>query len=446
MNLICLSALIANAVHGEPALPPVADCPSCNFVIVVLDVVRAFNTSPYGYERDTTPNLRRAAEQGVLFEKAYSVATWTVPSVGSMLSLSQVIDNGLDFGWDPTFASWHEWSSGITPVARVLQSRGWTTEAFIQSSVVRQDLGFPDGFMSWNTYPDVSPPFDEVAQEMSAQAKKEKPFFFYVHYRGAHVSLLPPEEYRSLFTADGKPLEYPEGGFTYDHAKQVPDGAEKFITAFDQTVRWYDDGVGTLLDTWNDPQVSDKTYFLVLADHGESLGEGQKWTRWGHCGSAWEERSRIPMVLLGPGLPKGYVVKSAVSSLDIIRTVLSIVGADPDGVSTWRGVELRETSPTYIVTQGSSKDLEQRWVSLRTQDGLKVRIQNSTSKTRLYDLSQEDTIISPANDPALLQALDGAVRYFQALEQTAPQGSAGGTEINLSEEELQKLRELGYIE
>jgi Sulfatase len=43
-----------------------------NIVLITMDTVRADHLSIYGYRRDTTPNLARLAEKGVLFENAIS--------------------------------------------------------------------------------------------------------------------------------------------------------------------------------------------------------------------------------------------------------------------------------------------------------------------------------------------------------------------------------------
>ncbi len=70
--------VLAGLAKAAPGTP--------NVLLIVLDTVRADALSPYGYERDTTPNLARLAERGVRFEHARSTAPWTLPSHASLFT------------------------------------------------------------------------------------------------------------------------------------------------------------------------------------------------------------------------------------------------------------------------------------------------------------------------------------------------------------------------
>ena len=57
-----------------------------NVILVTIDTLRADRVSAYGIAEDTTPFLDELAADGVLFTRAYSTSSWTVPSVASLLS------------------------------------------------------------------------------------------------------------------------------------------------------------------------------------------------------------------------------------------------------------------------------------------------------------------------------------------------------------------------
>ncbi|MFB6187416.1 MAG: sulfatase-like hydrolase/transferase [Halobacteriaceae archaeon] len=57
-----------------------------NVILIVVDTLRADRLSCYGYENETSPFLDSLAEEGMRFENAYSVASWTVPVHGSLFS------------------------------------------------------------------------------------------------------------------------------------------------------------------------------------------------------------------------------------------------------------------------------------------------------------------------------------------------------------------------
>jgi len=73
------------AFWAEPAITvPDADAPL--LVIYLVDTLRADHTTPYGYGRDTTPELQRFARDAVVFEQAISHASWTKPAVASLFT------------------------------------------------------------------------------------------------------------------------------------------------------------------------------------------------------------------------------------------------------------------------------------------------------------------------------------------------------------------------
>jgi arylsulfatase A-like enzyme len=57
-----------------------------NFLILVFDALSAKNMSLYGYERETTPNLARFAEQATVYHRHYAGGNHTSPGVGSLLT------------------------------------------------------------------------------------------------------------------------------------------------------------------------------------------------------------------------------------------------------------------------------------------------------------------------------------------------------------------------
>src|SRR5262249_37398743 len=57
-----------------------------NILLITMDTTRADHLTPYGYSRDTSPNIAKFAAGGTLFENAYSVSSWTLPSHSSIFT------------------------------------------------------------------------------------------------------------------------------------------------------------------------------------------------------------------------------------------------------------------------------------------------------------------------------------------------------------------------
>ncbi len=57
-----------------------------NIIVIVFDAFSAYNVSLYGYQRETTPNLARLAEQAVVYHNHYAGGNSTMPGTASILT------------------------------------------------------------------------------------------------------------------------------------------------------------------------------------------------------------------------------------------------------------------------------------------------------------------------------------------------------------------------
>ena len=87
---------------GAPTLSGAAATTLPNVVFYIFDGGAADFMSVYDYNRRTTPNLEKLAARGVVFERAYSNASWTLPSTASfMTSLQTSVTGGLPGNGNP---------------------------------------------------------------------------------------------------------------------------------------------------------------------------------------------------------------------------------------------------------------------------------------------------------------------------------------------------------
>ena len=133
---IAVSLLLSGAcpVWGSQSLVK-----SPNILLVSIDTLRKDHCSVYGYNRDTTPNLRKFAEQGARFDLAYSASSTTGPSHASLFTslyppAHQVLSNGYKLGQE------------YNTLAEHLSSLGYQTAACVASYVLNANYGFSQGF------------------------------------------------------------------------------------------------------------------------------------------------------------------------------------------------------------------------------------------------------------------------------------------------------------
>ena len=110
-----------------------------NIVLVLVDTLRADWTTPYGYERDTTPELQRWAERGALFERARAQSSWTKVSMASLFTSLWPRSHGVRHPTDGLGAN-------AQTLAGVLKEAGYHTYGVQSNGWLDQSFGFQQGF------------------------------------------------------------------------------------------------------------------------------------------------------------------------------------------------------------------------------------------------------------------------------------------------------------
>ena len=111
-----------------------------NIVIITLDTTRADRLSPYGYMDASMPALERLAREGVIFDRALTVAPLTLPAHSSVFTGLFPPRHGVRDIADRALASNH------TTLAETLRAHGFRTGAFVSSVVLASDRGLAQGF------------------------------------------------------------------------------------------------------------------------------------------------------------------------------------------------------------------------------------------------------------------------------------------------------------
>ena len=130
------------ALARLPEAPPGAK----NVILIVMDTVRAENLSLQGYERETTPNLKRWAGKGVRFDMALSPAPWTYPSHSCFLTGQ----------WPYKLNSQFQYvlNAPFPTLAEFLASRGYLTAGFVANNdFCSYETGLDRGFAHYEDYP-----------------------------------------------------------------------------------------------------------------------------------------------------------------------------------------------------------------------------------------------------------------------------------------------------
>ncbi|MCB9777137.1 MAG: sulfatase-like hydrolase/transferase [Alphaproteobacteria bacterium] len=402
-----------------PLLFACAPQPPPAVLLVTLDTTRADHLGSYGYMLAETPNLDQLAADGARFARAYSSAPLTTPSHSTIMTgrappTHGVRDNG-DF---------------ILPddeltLAERLSAAGWDTAAFTAAFPTQARFGLAQGFdvysdrldrqpdqLDWSDHRRADVVVDDAIATLRDRADADRPLFVWVHLFDAHAPYEPPEPWASR------------------HREQPYDGEIAFADA----------QVGRLLAWWDEARPD--SVVVVTADHGEGLGDGGELT---HGFLLHDPTMRVPLLVRTRGtlpgetdaLPRlrgGAVFSDPVGHVDIVPTVLALVGLPGDG--RLQGADLRQGGSDRIYSEAVAGWRTLGLSSLRaetTAAGRYVEGAHGRFHPASGDLITTTALPPRPGDAASLADL------------VAVLGDAQATGDGLSLDDTRRLAALGYV-
>ncbi len=326
-------------------------------IIVVFTDDQTFNAIGYNDSEVHTPNLDRLANEGLIFENTFVASPICAASRASMLTGLYPQQHQVVALARENFAGFQAGGAKADlTLASQLESLGYRSVAYGKSH-----LGDPTTFGF--TEGEETGPYDDTetfarVEEFIASNRAQQPFFLWVAPRQPHVPLLPDPVWLDLYETDSlelpsnyrvAPLELsinnqglPGEDYYRDSEyvrnwRQLPAGPPRtpevmraFIHAYYAVISHLDHQIGAMVDQLKLAGLWKSTVLFFLSDNGYHLGShglGNKITM-------HEESVRVPMFVVGLGIPKGSRTSALVSSLDLYPTLLRMAGSKsiPDHV------------------------------------------------------------------------------------------------------------------
>lgn len=340
-----------------------------NFLVFMSDEHGPMFSGTYGHDLVKTPNMDRIAEQGVTFENGYCNSPLCTPSrlsfmTGKYVSHCQGWDNSTplyvgrvtwawllkSLGYD-TALNGKMHMMGPRPLNGFDEQLSHDPHAANEHAVIRWKDGITKGQTPWpdvlNAGPGRSPVIDhDEAVEAAAHdylqdpARQEAPWAMVCGFISPHFPLNVPEPFFSMYYPDNVDLPNNPPG----HLESLPPAATRLqrLTGTagpyteDQLLRaraaYYgmitclDEKYGRILDTLEKNGQAENTVIVHTSDHGEMAGEHGLWRKM--C--FYEQSARIPLQMAWPGhLPEGRWERGATSNVDIVATMMDLVGINP---------------------------------------------------------------------------------------------------------------------
>ncbi len=421
LGLVLVAATILVSCKPRPTgTTPAPQLRPLNLVLITIDTLRADRLHCYGNDQIETPALDRLAQKGVLFENAVAQVPLTPPShasifTGTYPTVHHVRNTG-GFVLQP---------SSVT-LATILQQQGWNTAGFIGASVLKKYFGFNQGFA---VYDDQMPKPEKSQEEREYPERRAvkvvdhalewlntqsgKPLFVWLHLYDPHEPYSPPEPFHQKY---------------HDNL-------------YDGEVAYTDQQIGRFLDAVEKKSPPEQTLIVALADHGESLGEHGEYN---HGVFLYDSTLRIPFLIAGPGVPAGVRVKQQVRTIDVLPTILDLMGGKPpdacQGQSLAPAFTGKQLPAVYSYAETLYPKINMGWAELRairTAHWKYIR----APKPELYDLTRD-----PGETTNVIDSHPNEVHELDArLKALTPAAAEKVSSIPGDPRTMAQLKSLGYL-
>jgi arylsulfatase A-like enzyme len=482
--LVSSVALSSTGQAGSHAASPaIASTGRPNLVLIVMDTVRADHVSALGYERDTTPNLKRLAGDSVVYTNAVSASDITLTSHASLFTGMYPSWHGA-YCQPPEATYGRELTKQYPTLAEVLQANGYQTVGVAANLYLRAGFGLERGFDVFRIPRPVPLLADEtrhllrrtlrrglsfavdtaqfdrlysLGEDIDAalfstlqqRTKPGAPLFVFLNYMDAHFPYVPPAPYNASFpgkrpriTQDD--LEQEQTLISRDQGQPAGYGPH-CVSQYDGGIAYVDAQVGKVIDWLKREKAYDNTMIVVTSDHGESFGERH---RVGHANSPYQNLLHVPLLIKYPRGARLGVESRPASLIDVAPTILRTVQAPLPKAMQGRSLAdagdprtiYSETFPCPVM---QPPECPKGCTAKAVFDWPMKFISSSNGKRELFDLSSDPD----EHRNLYIQQQERATQLDAALgawKKILPSQTRQNKQVD--PEKLKQLKGLGYIQ
>ncbi len=296
LPLILAALACLSRAYGQTSSTPV--------ILISIDTLRADHLSAYGYKPIKTPNIDSFAEHGTLFTQADCQIPFTMPSHASMLTSVYPFENQVE---ENAVAM----PPGAVTLASVLRSHGYKTGAFIGTVFMEKEMGLDQGFDFYDS-PFHYDAFSPISGTMFLGATPGSPNAGKDRRDGA---LVIRSARQWLAANSSQPL------FAFVH---LFDMHKPYRNGYDGQLAYVDRLIGTFKQSLIQAGLWDKALVILVADHGESLGDHGESS---HGYFIYESTLHVPLIVHWPVGTSNHPARidDPVGLIDVAPTILDFL-------------------------------------------------------------------------------------------------------------------------
>jgi len=435
--------------------------PAPDVIVILVDTLRADRV---GRPR-LTPFLDSLAATGVTFSNAYSSTSWTNPAVASLFTSRYPSQHHVSTNESVL-------SADEVTLAQRLHAHGYRALGVVANLRLLERFGFSRGFDIWVNRMGPASEASKVSAKRVAKdtftlydrwfvppwfsrwVQGRRPILLYLHFIEPHAPYNPPAHVRARIA--GPPP--PGVDDAVANAKVVDlqrwdelssQEVARLEALYDAEVADLDGRLSRLFDGLRSRGLLDHAIVVFTADHGEEFREHGGLQ---HGNTLYQESVRIPLFVVGAGIPAGRVVTDRVSIVDVAPTVLDLAGLPPEPrfeghslIAHFAGARSADIV-LQLPPNGQKVDVRRHAAALVHDDAkLLVPPKDSGRSPELYDLAADpyETRSDPPSIAAQAPTLESLLATRDANLATRAGTAERGT---LSEAERARLRALGYAD
>jgi arylsulfatase A-like enzyme len=435
-----------------------------NVILIVIDTARADRFGCYGNPSGITPNIDKFAEDAVLFLNAFSHAPWTLPSLASLFTSQYPSMHGAG----GRLGAFKTLNQEAVTLAELCQRAGIITGAIINVVFISEKLGMTQGFHSVDKF--IHPSSNVNMRKAGPTTKaalrwikrhKNSPFFLLVHYFDPHLTYNPPKTFRTRF-AD--PKDRYNTDYIFGTRKDItlfrqnlislnPEKIARLEKLYNAEIAYVDSEIGRLLDGISRQGLDKNTVIVITSDHGEEFLEHNGFE---HGHTLYDELLHVPLIIRDPNIvtenenthstkERSPKIHTTVRLIDVAPTLCNLVGIP--AASTFVGqsllpiIENKHKAHLPVLSQGNMWGLS--GTALR-KDGFKLILQPYLPRVRMFNIGTDPGEQENIEDQ-MPQKRDKMIADLNRTLKMISRRQMDGAAPQLSQEELQSLRSLGYV-
>ncbi|MCG8351592.1 MAG: sulfatase-like hydrolase/transferase [Chloroflexales bacterium] len=339
-------------------------CRDCNVIMILPTSLRKDTLGLYGGTKGVSPNIDRFFQNALVFENAFAPSPWTLPSQVSLFTSlfpykHQIMNRETQL----------QIPDNILTLAEIMKTNGYATAAFTGDEEYNNRRALDRGFdvyidqEAYLTYGIEHQPdkYDVRFRDLAPHAiewmqdHRDERFFLVVQAFEPHCPYQPGENAVSrnaqwnndyfdiedvgCVSSDDK---YPVTGTDRIQVREDmfvdQENVEYIHTQYDGELYNADTALADLFEAVKQLRLEENTIVLLLSEHGEYLGEHNRFMRAEYeLETFYDEGIHVPLLMRHPRIKQRTDIRHLVQLVDVLPTLTAMLGVEDAMVAKRQG-------------------------------------------------------------------------------------------------------------